>query len=164
MTSKTKIKLYLDTSIPSAYFDYSKPVRQLLTQKWFEHEASRYELYISVITIEEVEKIENDIKKHSIKDLLAKHNVIILELSGKALDLADEYMTKGAIPTSEPEDAYHISIAVVNDIDALVSWNFKHIVSINPIRKIHEINKRHRYGVIEIGSPEMFGGAHYGSL
>jgi hypothetical protein len=89
MTSKTKIKLYLDTSIPSSYFDYSKPVRQLLTQKWFEHEASKYELYISVITIEEVEKIENDIKKHSIQDLLAKHNVIILELSERALDLAD---------------------------------------------------------------------------
>jgi cytochrome bd-type quinol oxidase subunit 1 len=32
-----KTKLYLDTSIPSAYFDTSKPVRQLMTQKWFEN-------------------------------------------------------------------------------------------------------------------------------
>lgn len=28
-----KLKIYLDTSIISAYFDYWKPVRQLITQK-----------------------------------------------------------------------------------------------------------------------------------
>lgn len=33
-----KIRLYLDTSIPSAYFETSKPLRQLITQKWFENE------------------------------------------------------------------------------------------------------------------------------
>jgi hypothetical protein len=44
-------------------------------------------------------------------------------------------MKKGAIPKSEPEDAYHIAIASVNHLDALASWNFKHIVSVNPIRK-----------------------------
>jgi len=54
-----KMKLYLDTSIPSAYFDYSKPVRQLITQKWFENNASLYKLHISVITIEEIEQLKN---------------------------------------------------------------------------------------------------------
>ena len=42
-------KLYLDTSIPSAFYDTSKPLRQLMTQKWFEHEALFYDLYISVL-------------------------------------------------------------------------------------------------------------------
>ena len=51
-------------------------------------------------------------------------------------------MKRGAIPKSEPEDAYHIAIATVNKIELLASWNFSHIVSINPIRKIHEINKK----------------------
>jgi hypothetical protein len=41
-----KTKLYLDTSIPSAFFDTSKPMRQLITQKWFENDASGFELYI----------------------------------------------------------------------------------------------------------------------
>ena len=73
-------------------------------------------------------------------------------------------MNKGAIPKSEPEDAYHVAIASVNQLDALVSWNFKHIVSMNPIRKIHEINMKHGYRIIEIGSLELFGGAEYGNL
>jgi hypothetical protein len=52
----------------------------------------------------------------------------------------------------------------LNGIDALASWNFKHIVSINPVRKIHEINKKLHYRAIEIGSLEMFGAANYGNL
>ena len=164
MPKKIKIKLYLDTSIPSAYFDYSKPLRQLITQKWFENEASKYELFISTITIEEIERMENKTRKQSIKDLILKHNVKVLEQSEKAIYLASEYTKKGAIPVSEPEDAHHIAIAAVNGIDALASWNFKHIVSINPVRKIHEINKKLHYKTIEIGSLEMFGGANYGNL
>ena len=37
MLEEKKIKLYLDTSVPSAYYDSSKPIRQLITQKWFEY-------------------------------------------------------------------------------------------------------------------------------
>ncbi len=159
-----KTKLYLDTSIPSAYFDYSKPLRQLISQKWFENEMLNFELYISVLTIEEVERMGNIQKKGNIKELLLDCNVRILELTSAAINLADQYVKEGAIPKSEPEDAYHIAIATVNGIDALASWNFKHVVSINPIRKIHEINKRLNYQVIEIGSLELFGGAKYGSL
>ena len=52
-----KTKLYLDTSIPSAFYDTSKPVRQLITQKWFENEADSFDLYISTLTIEEIKRI-----------------------------------------------------------------------------------------------------------
>ena len=158
------IKLYLDTSIPSAYFDYSKPLRQLITQKWFENDAFSYEIFISVITIEEIERLENINKKNEIKKLILNYNMNVLEISPKAIDLANEYIKNGAIPKSEPEDAYHIAIATINNIDTLSSWNFKHIVSINPIRKIHEINKKFNYPLIEIGSLELFGGSRYGNL
>lgn len=158
------MKLYLDTSIPSAYFDYSKPVRQLITQKWFENDASLYELYISVITIEEIELLKNINKKNKIKDLILNYNVKVLKISSEAIELANKYINAGAVPKSEPEDAYHIAIATVNNIETLASWNFKHIVSINPIRKIHEVNRKFNYPLIEIGSLELFGGSRYGNL
>jgi hypothetical protein len=41
--SAMKTKLYLDTSVPSAYYDTSKPLRQLITQKWFENDAHQYD-------------------------------------------------------------------------------------------------------------------------
>lgn len=158
------LQLYLDTSIPSAYYDTSKPIRQLITQKWFEHDASAYDLSISVIAIEEIDRVKNEEKKHRLKQLIATHNMKVLPFTEEAKTLAEEYMRKGAIPTSEPEDAYHVAISSVNGLDALASWNFSHIVSINPIRKIHEINKRYHYTTIEIGSLEIFGGAKYGNI
>ena len=159
-----KQKIYLDTSIPSAFFDQSKPVRQLITQKWFENESANFVLYSSVITIDEVDKFLNVEKKENINRLLVDCDVTILQLSKQAQDLADEYIKSGAIPKTEPEDALHIAIATLNEIKALASWNFKHIVSFNPIRKIHEINYKLHHGVIEIGSLELFGGAQYGNI
>jgi len=164
MMQDKKVKLYLDTSVPSAYYDTSKPVRQLVTQKWLENEASSYDLYTSITAIEEIDEIENFIKRQNIRDLILDYDVKILELSEESIILSEEYMKSGAIPRSEPEDAYHVAIASVNQLDALASWNFKHIVSMNPIRKIHEINMKHGYRIIEIGTLELFGGAEYGNL
>ncbi len=164
MPEEKKIKLFLDTSVPSAFYDTSKPLRQLITQKWFENRASLYDLYISATALKEISRLENIIKKQNIRDLIFDHDVKILELSEEAVKLADEYMRKGAIPKSEPEDACHIAMASVNRLDALASWNFKHIVSMNPIRKIYEINSELGYPIIGIGSLELFGGAEYGNL
>jgi len=159
-----KPKLYLDTSIPSAYYDNSKPIRQLITQKWFENDAKNYDLYISTLTMVEIEKTPNEIRKNDIKQLIKDYNCKLLGRKKKAIDLSNEYILKGAIPNNEIEDALHIAIATVNSIPLLASWNFKHIVSVNPIRKIHEINKEFSYPFIEIGTLELYGGAKYGNL
>lgn len=159
-----KQKLYLDTSIPSAFFDFSKPVRQLITQKWFELESKNYQLYMSLIGIGEIEQTSNETKRANIKKMIFDNKIEIMELDDKAVKLSREYITKGAIPKSEPEDALHIAIATINGIESLASWNFKHIVSINPIKKIHGINQKQGYIVIEIGSLEIYGGAKYGNL
>ena len=159
-----KQKLYLDTSIPSAYYDFSKPLRQHITQKWFENETRNFQLFISTITIQEINKLQNAVKKENIFSLILRNDVQVLENSDQANNLAKLYCDKGAIPKSEFEDALHIAIATINEIDSLASWNFKHIVSINPIRKIHEINEMQNLGRIEINSLEVFGGYKYGNL
>lgn len=139
-------------------------IRQLVTRKWFENKASSYDLYTSITAIEEIDEIENFVKRQNIRDLILDFDVKVLELSEESVNLAEEYINNGAVPRSEPEDAYHVAIASVNRLDALASWNYKHIVSMNPIRKIHEINMKHGYQIIEIGSLELFGGAEYGNL
>ena len=88
----------------------------------------------------------------------------LLDKNKEADDLSEEYIKKGAIPGTEIEDALHIAIATIHSIPLLASWNFRHIVSVNPIRKIHEINKKLNYSLIEIGTLELYGGAKYGNL
>ena len=159
-----KNKLYLDTSIPSAYYDYSKPVRQLITQKWFENESEDFKLYTSVVAVEEVGRMTNISKRENILEMFDKHSLIILPLTEEARELGFLYLKHGAIPKTEIEDALHLAIATLNKIEFLASWNFKHIVSVNPIRKINEINQKAGYPDILIGSLELFGGYKYGNI
>jgi hypothetical protein len=112
----------------------------------------------------EISKIKNNIKRENIEKLIVNYNMKLLNFNEDANKLADLYMQKGAIPQTEPEDAYHIAIATVNKIENLASWNFSHIVSINPIKKIHEINKKMNYDIIEISSLELYGGYKYGNI
>ena len=43
------------------------------------------------------------------------------------------------------EDAQHLAIATLNNIDALVSWNFKHLVNINKERLVIAVNIKEGY-------------------
>ena len=52
------------------------------------------------------------------------------------------------------EDCIHIATATINNIDVLVSWNFKHIVNIQRIRGYNTVNMKNGYRAIDIRSPK----------
>ncbi|MEW5759123.1 MAG: hypothetical protein AB1755_06660 [Candidatus Omnitrophota bacterium] len=47
----------------------------------------------------------------------------------------------------------HIAVASVNNIDAIVSWNFKHIVKLKTKKEVTGINLLLGYKEIDIYSP-----------
>ena len=53
----------------------------------------------------------------------------LLEISDVCQELANELMTRGAVPTSEPRDSLHIATSAVYGVNYLVTWNFKHIAN-----------------------------------
>jgi len=82
-------KLYLDTSIPSAFYDNSNPRRQFITKKWFEHDSTQFELYTSSITFNEIERIKNEFNKLNIESLLYKFKVTQLPITSQSEYLND---------------------------------------------------------------------------
>jgi hypothetical protein len=50
----------------------------------------------------------------------------VISLTDDVEWLAKEYIHHFAVPENYPEDAYHIAIAVLNNLDIILSWNFKH--------------------------------------
>lgn len=50
-------------------------------------------------------------------------------------------------------DDYHIAIATVNQMDFLVSWNFRHIVNVKTKQMVNLINLQNGYKTIEIIAP-----------
>ena len=75
--------------------------------------------------------------------LMSKYNVSILQDEHEAQYLADIYINEGVIPANKRFDGLHISIATVNDLDYIFSYNFHHInrdktkkmTSVNNIRE-----------------------------
>lgn len=51
------------------------------------------------------------------------------------------------------DDAVHIAIAVVNNLDAIVSWNLTHMVKLKTRLEVNGINKIEGYKEIEICTP-----------
>jgi predicted nucleic acid-binding protein len=148
--------IYLDTSVPSAVFDLGKPDRLLKTKQWFEEVSSRYDLYTSALTFDEIEELLTIEKKENILKLIRDFDFKVLEINDQAQELSRVYIQKGAIPETEPEDALHIATAVIHKIPNLASWDYKHIVSTNPVRKINELNQKFGYQAIKIDTIDGF--------
>ena len=82
------------------------------------------------------------------------------ELTDKVRELATAYQKRQVIPTKFSNDALHIALATVAEVDMLVSWNFKHIVRFDKIRMFNAVNRELGYKPIEIYSPREV--THYG--
>lgn len=67
--------------------------------------------------------------------------------------LADRYIELNVIPEKYINNALHIAAASVYDLDAIVSWNFEHIVKLKTKREVVGINAMMGYKEIEIYSP-----------
>lgn len=51
-----------------------------------------------------------------------------LPISLAAQDLARQLVQVGAVPATEPEDALHLAVATVAQVDYVVTWSFAHMV------------------------------------
>lgn len=85
-------------------------------------------------------------------DLLA-NPVEIIAVNASALELADSYQQRGILTAKFYNDGLHIALATVADVDLLVSWNFKHIVHFDKIRRFNAVNLELGYKPLQIFSP-----------
>jgi len=154
-----KLRVYLDTSIISAYFDTFKPIRQLITQKWFENRGNEFDLFASALVITEIKATRQSDSRNNMVAILERYQVKIFDLTQEMELLAQEY--RQVILKRHINDTLHIAAATVTGLDAIASWNFKHLVNVKTMERIHTINSSHRYGIIEIVSLEQLGGHEY---
>ena len=82
------------------------------------------------------------------------------ELTIEVRDLAAAYVRRAIVPEKYSNDALHIAVATFEEVDILVSWNFRHIVRFDKIRMFNAVNRELGYKPIEIYSPREV--THYG--
>ena len=146
-----KPKVYLDTTVPSAYHDDRTPDRQRLTKQFWTERLPDFECVISTIVLIEINDTPDAERRDNIEGLIDDFEV--LEFGEEAYELAQEYVERGIFPEKYTSDANHVAIAVVNGIGYFASWNFKHLVKVNTRREVNLVNALLGYQQIEIIAP-----------
>lgn len=121
--------VYVETSVISYYAarpsrDIVTAARQTITQEWWDEARGRFEIYISVLVVEEARAGDSDAAQ---RRLAAISGLPILEINDAAEELAKRLVDGGLIPETSTEDALHIALATVHGMDFLLTWNFRHI-------------------------------------
>jgi len=134
----------------SALFDDSNPERKSLTEAFF-NQMKNFEILISEITVAEIERIPDGDLKSKMTQAVAGFSV--LPLTDDVEGIASEYVRHGAVPAGYREDAYHIAVAVANEVSSLLSWNFRHIVRRKTREIVRMVNAQDNRTQIEIMTP-----------
>ena len=146
-----RARVYLDTTVPSAYFDDRAPDRQRLTQQFWLSRLPDFEPVLSTIVLLEIRDTPDDENRARMEALVTGFPVLAFD--EEAYSLAQEYVKRGIFPEKYTSDANHVATAVVNGIGYFVSWNFRHLVKIQTRREVNLVNALRGYGAIEIAAP-----------
>ena len=155
MNQTQKMSVYIETSVIS--YLTSKINRNLIvaahqniTQEWWEKRKGDFELYVSSVVIAEITRGDEIAVQ---KRLQVVQGIKTLEPTSEVSDLAALLIAERIIPQKAAQDAVHLSIAMLNKIDCLLSWNCKHIVNLEIIKKIAQVAQTKGYTLPTICTP-----------
>jgi hypothetical protein len=151
-----KFRLYLDTSVLNFALS-DRPGDELFkieTVKFINKiKLGVYECYISGLVITEIGRAPEP-KKNALLNFVNELNLERLLIDEEIEDLASKYIKEGLIPKKHEEDAVHIAVASINNLDAIVSWNFEHMIKLKTKRGVVAVNELMGYKTIEIITPQ----------
>jgi hypothetical protein len=79
--------------------------------------------------------------------------VEVVDVNTEMLELRDQYIQAGILGQRWADDAAHVAIATVARVDAIVSWNFRHILRLDKMKAYNQVNLLNGYGVLTIITP-----------
>jgi len=148
-----KLKIYLDTSVISHLQADDVPEKMEITKKfWNEVKSNEFEVYISEVTLAEISDCPAP-KKTVLDEALLEIIYETIVLDEEITDLARKYLSHGVLPPKCLDDAIHVAAATVEGCNAIVSWNFKHMLKLRAFIGVNGVNRMLGYGEISLVPP-----------
>jgi hypothetical protein len=151
-----KPRIYVETTVVS--YLVARPSRDLvvaahqqITREWWDTRGDRFELYVSQAAVREAGSGNAEaaaLRLNAIRDLPR------LALTEQAVQLAQAFLNRGALPPKAEEDALHIAMATVHGMDYLMTWNCRHIANAEVQRAIASVCLLFGYAIPVICTPE----------
>ena len=142
-------RIYIDTSVLGGCFDPEFAAWSNGLMRDFR--AGRLVPVLSDVTAAEVTSAPAPVRDLH-QEMLALAGTV-LPVTSEVLALVTRYETKKILNAKFRPDMQHIALATIAGVDALVSWNFKHIVRLEKIRLFNAVNVELGYPVLSIRSP-----------
>ena len=144
------LRIYVDTSVVSAYFDDRYPERQKDTVAFWQL-SDEHEFSISELTKSEVRNTQDETRKNRMLNHMSSLSLVPIDDSVE--HLANLYLENSIFSPATLNDALHVAAATISRRDVLVSWNFRHLVNRRRRTRVNEVNILNGYSTIEIIAP-----------
>ena len=134
--------IYVETSIPSFYFE-TRPGAQMearreWTREWWDAARWRDALFTSAVVVTELLETPDPQKQRQMLDLLAP--IPRLPYADEIDTIVEIYLSHKLMPVDSSGDAHHLALASFHRCDRLVTWNCKHIANPNETDHIRLVN------------------------
>ncbi len=146
-----KKRIYVDTSVIGGCHDaeFSVDSRALIALAL----RGRVTLLLSTIVIGELAFAPELVRKEITR--LPSSAVEEVPITAEVFALRDAYIAAGVVTAKWLDDAGHVAAASVARADAIVSWNFKHIVQLDRIKGYNAVNRGLGYPDLVIVTPTV---------
>lgn len=144
-----RTRVYVDTSVIGGCFDeeFATESRALVQAA----REGRFVLLVSDLMGDELQVAPSEVL--ALAAGLPADAIEQVRRNEETVHLRDAYLRAGVVGPRHSVDAHHIALATVWRADLVVSWNFKHVVHWDKIRKFNVVNLQEGYPPIEIRSP-----------
>ena len=151
-----KLKVYLDTTVVSHLWQLDVPEKMKETLALCERfKSGRFDVYLSYLTIDEMNEC-NDEKVDKLNNYLRQIEYKVLDVTNEAQKIADIIVDMKILTKKSIDDCTHIGVALSNQLDYIISWNFKHMVNVKTVNGVRAISILNGYKTIDLVSPTYF--------
>jgi predicted nucleic acid-binding protein len=150
-----KLRLYLETSAISYLDQQDAPERMAETRAlWELIKTGRYDVTLSNVVIDEINRCKED-KRTVLFGHIAEIEYAFITLESHGMKIANKFIDLGVLRQKSFSDCQHIAAAIISGCNAIVSWNFKHIVNHKTMMGVKAVTALEGYDDLLIYTPSI---------
>jgi len=151
-----KQRVYIETTIVS--YLTAEPSRELIvrahqdvTREWWNERRHLYDLLASQFVLDEAS--DGDAKAAADRMAILS-GINQVPVTPEAMDLAEELLNQGLLPAKAATDAAHLALAIVHEMDVLLTWNCRHLANAAILGRIGDYIRSRMYRMPIVCTPD----------
>jgi hypothetical protein len=152
MPDSGKIKAYFETTVFNRFFEKGREYNEDTVLLFSQIREGLIEPFTSTAVIDELE-VAPEPKRSNMLKLISEYNIKTLEIDDDVRALAESYINTEIIPPNYKYDAIHLAVSAINNMDCIVSLNFRHINKLKTKSATKAVNLLKGYSDPDICTP-----------